>query len=462
MTNITIFIIIYSLILCINFVQSEKHIILVLNSFGLANRIRAISSWYGISKLSNRKLIISWEPSIECNVTFTSLFQKVPDNMFVLENPLTNKANGINIEQAINTIKNEALNNKLSFAILKDREEDDEDYKNEEIGMFAKGFNKKFIISQRLMLNGPDILLTNHNGVVSLAGIPCQLYNNYKTLFYDNIIPIDNVNNMVNHIYKTYFEHKIMIGVHIRMHDNNIDWAVVPPGGLRDSNPDDDKNKNEALFFGQGAEPQLFYNAMISINNQFKDTFGSYYNSNKNSSNDNDSGNDREVIGEPDTPVRFYICSNNQTVKMAFLRYFPDAVVLDGPLYRNNTEDIQFALTEWLLLRHSSLLLHTYGSSFAEEAASASKLTSGTALVGLWRGINILHKHASLPHCGNPLFFEAYGNDQGEIMSYTEDVKSKIRQVQGKLLNLKPCQGILDDWKIPNLHCFHSDSVVVS
>ena len=465
MENSIILNFIFGLLLSLNFANSEKYIFLILNSYGLANRLRVMASWYSIARLSERKLIVSWEPTIECNATFTNLFQKVPDNLIVLENSVTSKVNGISTAQAIIAIKSEALNNKLSFGVLKDREEEEEDGEDyQDYGMFAKGiFIKKFIVSKHLFLNGPDILLTDHNAIASLAGTPCQLYNNYKTIFYNKLIAIDSVNDMVNHVYKTYFEHKIMVGVHIRMHENGMDWAVVPPGrGGIGENSNDNKNNNEALYLGQGADPELFLDTMTSINNHFKETFGNYYNTDyhyshksNNNDNDNDSTNSK-VLGDPDSPIRFYICSNNQTVKMTFLHYFPDAIVLDGPLYRNSTGDIQFALMEWLLLSHSSLLLHTYGSSFAEEAAAASKLNTGTPLVGLWRGINVLHKHSSSHHCGNNLYFEAYNHDQEDSVWYTENIKSKVRKVEGKLLSLRPCQDILSDWKIPNLYCFHS------
>ncbi len=58
------------------------------------------------------------------------------------------------------------------------------------------------------------------------------------------------------------------------------------------------------------------------------------------------------------------------------------------------------ALIEWLVLSECSLILHTYGSSFAMEAA----LVNRRPLVGLWENITIFHYDERLPYCGHMQF----------------------------------------------------------
>ena len=120
-------------------------------------------------------------------------------------------------------------------------------------------------------------------------------------------------------------------------------------------------------------------------------------------------------VGEVTSSVRFFVASNSPEAKRHFLSSFKETVSVDGdysrhstlhlisshlsclpspltlisillhlpPLISNSNSDfyrlfraspqgISFALVEWLLLSESALLLNTYGSTFAVEAAQVS------------------------------------------------------------------------------------------
>ena len=76
---------------------------------------------------------------------------------------------------------------------------------------------------------------------------------------------------------------------------------------------------------------------------------------------------------------------------------------------------MQFALVEWLLLAESSLILNTYGSSFAEEAA----LLHQRPLVSLWHGHLIHQRSILLPFCGHMQFAQAMSQTKLKF-AYTE------------------------------------------
>lgn len=90
------------------------------------------------------------------------------------------------------------------------------------------------------------------------------------------------------------------------------------------------------------------------------------------------------------------------------------------------------ALVEWLLLARSDLVLHTFGSSFGEEAAYAG----GAPALGLWGELLLLHAHPALPQCAHRLFLRGAKRRRGlEGALYTEGGRSVV----GVDLALRPC-----------------------
>ena len=65
--------------------------------------------------------------------------------------------------------------------------------------------------------------------------------------------------------------------------------------------------------------------------------------------------------------LRFFIASNMPDVKRHMQRTFKDSIAIFGDDSRSSRDGVQFALLEFILLSHTSLLIHTFGSSFAVE-----------------------------------------------------------------------------------------------
>jgi hypothetical protein len=435
-----------------------KHIVLLISRLGLANRLRSMADWHQIAMESGRELIVSWEPTYDCNVAFHDLFQGAPKGLIVLDQPLAMGPG--RLEDAIMAARTQAEEYGKSFKVLARGEDGSSD-------LIQDGFDT-FIVSRRAVFDETDVLFTNHDGLVALAGVPCQRYRQARSDFYTALKPVEDIGEYVDVLHAKYFRGKVMVGVHIRHHDPRYDWSVVPPGGgTVDTDVDEEEEDVEAaLNFGTGATPAMFQRAMRAIDAQFRSRFG-----HPDLSTPRLQSGSVEEDGEVGSPVRFFIASNDQSTKDFFIEHFPAAVALSGAptvdesLHsRSLPESVRFAFVEWLLLSRASLILHTYGSSFAEEAAARNRVP----LVGVWSGINILHHYDALPHCGYSQFMRAYAQ-QGWDGFLTEELHysttthedERERTVTGRSFLVLPCP-MLSDWDIPDLYCFQDDKTVAA
>ena len=156
------------------------------------------------------------------------------------------------------------------------------------------------------------MLFTDHDGLVALAGVPCQRYGQLRSEFYMALQPARDIAEYVEKVHATYFAHKVMVGVHVRQHDTDYDWSVVPPGRVLNDDGDDGggsggaptevegggasssqqqqqqhqqpqhQQKDDeggdapsaALPFGEGAPPSMFRETMLAIEGAFRQRYG--------------------------------------------------------------------------------------------------------------------------------------------------------------------------------------------
>jgi hypothetical protein len=123
------------------------------------------------------------------------------------------------------------------------------------------------------------------------------------------LLPAPSIAEYVEKVHATYFAHKVMVGVHVRQHDPDYDWSVVPPGRVLDDEEEDQGSRTEveagakdgwreggseavssqqqqqqmggggdapsaAQPFGQGAPPAMFRDTMLAIEDSFKRRYG--------------------------------------------------------------------------------------------------------------------------------------------------------------------------------------------
>jgi hypothetical protein len=124
------------------------------------------------------------------------------------------------------------------------------------------------------------------------------------------------------------------------------------------------------------------------------------------------------------------------------------------------------ALVEWLLLAKCHLLLHTHGSSFAQEVTShfpflahffpslKASLVHRVPLVSLWSGVATFSLDTRLPYCGH-LQYCKRGTKVGKEVVYEEGTFDR-RKVVGRMLSLQPCSLLLSEWGVLQLYCLES------
>ena len=346
---------------------SQRMTVLIISRLGLANRLRAVADWYQIATISNRMLLVSWEPTVDCNAKFTDLFIDGPPNFKIMHEHVPRDDLGVK------HIADIAANLNISHRAI---------YENDMSQLWVNG-RGRFILSKDVVFDDTDVVITHYDGAVSLEGVACQQYLLLHSQFLSRLVPNEDAQKFLNSLHNDLFVNRIMVGVHYRAHDNQQDWAVVPPA-----------SGNEATNFGTRTSVQDFLSVMSAIQNKFTYT-------------------DRNGVLR--THVRFFVASNNETVKAMFQAVVKDGVFLGGEHRRDTINGMQIALLEWLALSQSSLLINTYGSSFAEQAA----LVHMRPLVGLWDGNLVHHLSVHLPYCGHLQFVKAFSK-QGHVSAYTE------------------------------------------
>lgn len=151
----------------------------------------------------------------------------------------------------------------------------------------------------------------------------------------------------------------------------------------------------KAKRFGEGSTLNNFADVMKGIVNKF-----AYQDENNHWNN---------------SPIRFFIASNNENNKTTLLNMFPGALSLSGNYNRDSSDGIKFALIEWLILSRSNLIINTYGSSFADQAAYLNRIP----IVGVWEGKLIHHSSTQLPYCGHMQFAKVQSS-LGKRSNYIE------------------------------------------
>lgn len=188
------------------FIQSNRYLVLHLSRLGLANRLAALADWHVIAKQSKRHLLLSWERALDCNIAFQDLFKEGPSDFTVLESSLPPG------DEGRDSVREMARESQLTFTSI--YPSTDFFYLDEERHV--------------LFTNQYDIIYTTFDGAVVLPRTPCQAHLLSRSKFYQSLVPTDEVQQLIEGILPHY-ENKVMIGVHIRMHNKDFDWAVIPP-----------------------------------------------------------------------------------------------------------------------------------------------------------------------------------------------------------------------------------------
>lgn len=286
--------------------------------------------------------------------------------------------------------------------------------------------NSEFFGSQEKIYTSPEVantdyLFSAYDGKISLERLPCSYYHHMRSHFLAALKPIPSLEMVANQVFDQYFTKNIPVGIHVRMHDRRYDWEVVPPG----------LGSSLATAFGEGATTEHFITVMKTIENHFRV---------KTLSNENPAP----------SLIRFFIASNDEKVKKELVEHFPNAISLTGTLSREDPQGIEMALIEWLILSRTELIVNTYGSSFAVEAA----YLHNRPLVGIWNNVLIHHDQSYLEFCGH-MQYAKYLSKLAIASDFQEGTVDR-RTVKSNFVIYVPCDN-LENWGLPNVYCIKQE-----
>lgn len=207
--------------------ESERYLVLHSHRLGMANRLRTIADFYQVAVVTNRTLLLSWVPEVDCNISFTELFGDGPPQFKVLTQPLPREgaSEAVGIMAAAAGLSYHRFDDKFDFLM--------------DISVFKSDV---------------DVVFSDYTGVVAIKGAPCQYYMTMHSRFYAALIPVKEVRDIVDQVIPLFRERSvimthliakfyneflvlclapsssIMVGVHVRMHNPRYDWEIVPPG----------------------------------------------------------------------------------------------------------------------------------------------------------------------------------------------------------------------------------------
>lgn len=146
-----------------------------------------------------------------------------------------------------------------------------------------------------------------------------------------------------------------------------------------------------------------------------------------------------------------FLCSNDDTVKAAAAAAFTPSqlVYADWAGAGRAVRDAGAvaALADWLVLGDAAVVLHTFGSSFGEEAAARTLAPS----IRIRRGGHVLGVDMNRPHCNHPLFENADGaRDAADELACFEESDAAVCAPP---LVKKPCDAAIGAWGLGAVFC---------
>jgi hypothetical protein len=326
---------------------NQKYLLVNFQKLGLANRLRSLADWYSISRLVDRHLIISWKPTLDCNVRFEDLFESTPPHFTVLAQPLP-----LDGDATLSFVEESMKMSNISVFTIYGQMEN----------ILWTTDSGSFRLASDFSLLPQTLVSTSYDGIIAHEDVPCQHYTLKHSETLQMLKPRKQYLEVVDSLISQYFANQVMVAIHIRMHDDIQDWAVVPPG----------PGQEYAGKFGDGATVADFTGAMSRIMKHFRCGANRY------------------------CPVRFFVASNAMEEKRQVLSQFPDSVSINCDLSRESFDGIQCAFIEWLVISRAGLIIHTYGSSFAEEASQVHM----KPLISIWQQRLVNQRNIYLPFCG--------------------------------------------------------------
>lgn len=261
-------------------------------------------------------------------------------------------------------------------------------------------------MTERVMRARSLVVLTS-TGQFARQNVSCLEYFERKRRIYQRFVESARLD--LTQARRALGEDRLWIGLHVRRYDAQHDWPVVPP--------QDDSQLS--VTFNDAASLALHLDAAASVLSKH-------------------------------AGARIFVASNDPNAKLQALARFNDrAVTLSHDLHRDSPAGVRAAFLEWLILAECALVLHTFGSSFGEEAAVLRLAPS----VRIRQGGHLLGLDVSRGgSCNHPLFQNADDRQQRALRCY-HDPRPSHRQVCAAPLMRQRCDSFEHAWGLSDVFC---------
>jgi len=207
-----------------------------------------------------------------------------------------------------------------------------------------------------------DVIITEGNGLFQPLHLDCQEFLFRKGTFYSQLTPSPFVESVISKVESSnqFIDH-LVVGVHIRKYNSDFDWPVVPPHASSDKTGSG--GVREALSFDQMGPLSLYStpakefllrhpNAKIFLSSNSMERKEEFI---------REVGEDSIItLNFPSTERFEFSLPSHKTLQLTGE---------SSQQFRNQHQGIEAALIDMLVMSRCALILHTYGSSFASEAA---------------------------------------------------------------------------------------------
>ncbi|GMI10850.1 hypothetical protein TrLO_g15790 [Triparma laevis f. longispina] len=399
--------------------QNRPILILPIYQFGLANRLRQLASGIILAQELGRDLSVDWIRSSGCGATLSDLFivSDLKQTFYEFES-LEGRdeiLHGLFSEEAPGNTKINEINSTMTFI--------------SHVGMFIETNSSH----STYLLKSPTVVL-KINSAFFPRSISCTEFFERKSVIYKQLIEamIPELKEVLLSVKASLPRGEKFVGVHVRATDEKHDWPVVAPQyGLLNSSGlvtqgGEESGENKSGTWEEFAGVDLFRNIMKEMK-----------------------GGGRG--GGED--VKFLLFSNSKKMKKQIVDWFPKNTVFalnydddkEGLMERDNVTGVREALLDFALLSETRIIVHSFGSSFGEEAATINMLPSvRVRLGGSIYGVDI-----NLPGCNHPQIMNEEKVGQGEKVCFHDGSKDVCNN---KLLK-KYCAFVGNEWGFRDVYC---------
>ncbi|GMH83402.1 hypothetical protein TrVE_jg1031 [Triparma verrucosa] len=411
-------------------------LILPIYQFGLANRLRQLAAGVILAQELGRDLKVDWRSSEGCGSEIDALF--VTSSLRPLFSKFDSPTGTDEILEAL--FSPNAIFSSSSNPRTKVIEVNSTTTFVSHVGMFINTDER----DNSYLFKAPTVVL-KINSAFFPKMLPCSDFFARKSLVYKSLVSAiqPDLAQMISGVRSSLPPTSKVIGVHVRATDPRHDWPVVAPqyglvnasglvqtrtGDNDDGNynniDNDDNDEKKSGTWEEYASTDLF----LKIINEM-------------------------ITSDGGVGYTFLLFSNSKVIKKRIVDTFPKNTVYalnydddkEGLMDRASTRSVQEALVDFVLLSETDFVVHSFGSSFGEEAATINMLPS----VRVRLGGSIYGVDVQLEGCNHPQIMNEVGVGQGGEVCFFDGSKEVCNN---KLLK-KYCAFVGEEWGLRDVYC---------